>query len=149
MADLWSFRRLATDNDFDIERMNKQIILIAAFLGMSAVILGAFGAHGLEGKVTDAQLATWKTANEYHFYHTLALLFLSTFSRAKSQSILVSFIAFTVGILFFSGSLYVLSTRHLLGIEQVGILGPITPIGGVFFIVGWIGLFNAALKHRA
>lgn len=129
--------------------MNKRIILVAAFLGMLAVILGAFGAHGLEGKVSEGQLANWKTANQYHFYHTLALLFLSTFSRAKSQSILVSFVAFTVGILLFSGSLYVLSTRQLLGIENVGILGPITPIGGICFIVGWIGLFNAALRHRA
>lgn len=129
--------------------MNKQIILTAAFFGMIAVILGAFGAHGLEGKVSDSQLETWETANRYHFYHTLALLFLSTFSRAKSQSIRLSFIAFTVGILLFSGSLYVLSTRELLGITQISILGPITPVGGLFFIVGWIGLFSAALRHRA
>ncbi|MFD2597549.1 DUF423 domain-containing protein [Sphingobacterium corticis] len=129
--------------------MNKQIILTAAFLGMMAVILGAFGAHGLEGKVSEAQLETWETGNRYHFYHTLALLFLSTFSRAKSQSIRLSFIAFTVGIFLFSGSLYLLSTRELLGITQTALLGPITPIGGLFFIVGWIGLFSAALRHRA
>ncbi len=129
--------------------MNKQIILTAAFLGMMAVILGAFGAHGLEGKVSEAQLETWETGNRYHFYHTLALLFLSTFSRAKSQSIRLSFIAFTVGIFLFSGSLYLLSTRELLGITQAALLGPITPIGGLFFIVGWIGLFSAALRHRA
>ena len=129
--------------------MNKQIILTAAFFGMVAVILGAFGAHGLEGKVSDSQLETWETANRYHFYHTLALLFLSTFSRAKSQSIRLSFIAFTVGILLFSGSLYIFSTRELLGITQVSMLGPITPIGGLFFIIGWIGLFSAALRHRA
>lgn len=129
--------------------MNKRIILTAAFFGMLAVILGAFGAHGLEGKVSDSQLETWETANRYHFYHTLAMLFLSTFSRAKSQSIRVSFAAFILGIVLFSGSLYILSTRQLLGIEQVGILGPITPIGGLMFIVGWIGLFVAAMKHRA
>ena len=63
--------------------MNKQIILIASFFGLTAVILGAFGAHGLEGKISDYHLDTWKTANQYHFYHTFALLFLSTFSRAK------------------------------------------------------------------
>ncbi|MCL7989171.1 DUF423 domain-containing protein [Sphingobacterium sp. lm-10] len=129
--------------------MNKQIILIAAFFGMTAVILGAFGAHGLADKISESQLQTWETANRYHFYHTLALLFLSTFSRAKSQSIRLSFIAFTVGILLFSGSLYVLSTRELLGITQIGMLGPVTPVGGLFFIVGWIGLFSAALRHRA
>ncbi|MBE8719718.1 DUF423 domain-containing protein [Sphingobacterium pedocola] len=129
--------------------MNKQIILTASFFGLVAVILGAFGAHGLEGKINEYHLDTWKTANQYHFYHTLALLFLSTFSRAKSRSIRVSFIAFTVGILFFSGSLYVLSVRSLLDIENASWLGPITPIGGLFFMTGWIGLFVAAIRHRA
>lgn len=129
--------------------MNKQIILTASFFGLIAVILGAFGAHGLEGKISEYHIDTWKTANQYHFYHTFALLFLSTFSRAKSQSIRISYIFFTIGIFLFSGSLYLLSVRSLLGIEQVGILGPITPLGGLCFMVGWIGLFVAALKHRA
>lgn len=129
--------------------MNKQIILTASFFGLLAVILGAFGAHGLEGKISEYQLGTWKTANEYQFYHTFALLFLSTFSRAKSQSIRVSFIAFTLGIILFSGSLYLMSVRNLLGIESVSVLGPITPLGGLCFMVGWIGLFVAAVKHRA
>jgi uncharacterized membrane protein YgdD (TMEM256/DUF423 family) len=129
--------------------MNKQIILTASFFGVIAVVLGAFGAHGLEGKISDYHIDTWKTANQYHFYHTFALLFLATFSRAKSQSIRVSFIFFTIGIFLFSGSLYLLSVRELLGIESVSILGPITPLGGLCFIVGWIGLFIAALKNRA
>lgn len=128
--------------------MNKQIILTASFFGVLAVVLGAFGAHGLEGKISEYQLGTWKTANEYQFYHTFALLFLSTFSRAKSQSIRISFIAFTIGIILFSGSLYLLSVKSLLGID-VPFLGPVTPLGGLCFIVGWIGLFVAALKHRA
>lgn len=129
--------------------MNKRIILTASLLGLLAVGLGAFGAHGLEGKISDSQLDNWKTANQYHFYHTFALLFLSTFSRAKNASIRLSFIAFTVGIFLFSGSLYLLSTRQLLGIENTAILGPITPLGGLSFMVGWIGLFWAALKNRA
>lgn len=128
--------------------MNKQIILTASFFGVLAVILGAFGAHGLEGKISEYHLGTWKTANEYQFYHTFALLFLSTFSRAKSQSIRISFIAFTIGIVLFSGSLYLLSIKTLLGID-IPLLGPITPIGGLCFIIGWIGLFVAAVKHRA
>lgn len=129
--------------------MNKQIILTASFFGLIAVVLGAFGAHGLEGKISDYHIDTWKTANQYHFYHTFALLFLSTFSRAKSQSIRVSYIFFTIGIVLFSGSLYLLSVRSLLGLESVSILGPITPLGGLCFMVGWIGLFVAAMKHRA
>ncbi len=129
--------------------MNKQIILTASFFGLIAVILGAFGAHGLEGKISEYHIDTWKTANQYHFYHTFALLFLSTFSRAKSQSIRISYIFFTIGIFLFSGSLYLLSVRSLLGIENITILGPITPLGGLCFMIGWIGLFVAALKHRA
>ena len=129
--------------------MNKQIILTASFFGLIAVILGAFGAHGLEGKISEYHIDTWKTANQYHFYHTFALLFLSTFSRAKSQSIRISYIFFTIGIFLFSGSLYLLSVRSLLGIENISILGPITPLGGLCFMIGWIGLFVAALKHRA
>ncbi len=122
---------------------------MASFFGLLAVILGAFGAHGLEGKISDKQLETWETANQYHFYHTLALLFLSTFSRAKSQSIKVSFIFFSIGIVLFSGSLYLLSVRNLLGIENIAVIGPITPLGGVCFIIGWVALFIAAIKHRA
>ncbi|WP_039054079.1 DUF423 domain-containing protein [Sphingobacterium sp. T2] len=121
--------------------MNKQIILTASFFGLLAVILGAFGAHGLEGKISEYHIGTWKTANQYHFYHTFAMLFLSTFSRAKSQSIRVSFIFFTVGILLFSGSLYLLSVRELLGASGLTILGPVTPLGGVCFMVGWIRPF--------
>ncbi len=129
--------------------MNKRIILVASFFGLTAVILGAFGAHGLEGKISDYHLNTWKTANQYHFYHTLALLFLSTFSRAKNASIRVSFIAFSIGILLFSGSLYLLSTRELLGLHGLSFLGPITPLGGGCFMVGWIGLFIAAVRNRS
>ncbi|WP_437921970.1 DUF423 domain-containing protein [Sphingobacterium sp. LRF_L2] len=129
--------------------MNKQIILTASFFGLTAVILGAFGAHGLEGKISDYHLGTWKTANQYHFYHTLALLFLSTFSRAKNASIRVSYFCFVLGIVLFSGSLYLLSVRSLIGLDDFRLLGPITPIGGLFFIIGWVGLFIAALRNRS
>ncbi|WP_270088324.1 DUF423 domain-containing protein [Sphingobacterium sp. SYP-B4668] len=129
--------------------MNKQIILTASFLGLTAVILGAFGAHGLEGKISDDLIGTWETANQYHFYHTFALLFLATFSRAKNTSIRVAFFAFVIGILLFSGSLYILSVREVTGFGNVSILGPITPLGGVCFMIGWVGLFIAALKNRS
>lgn len=128
--------------------MNKRIILTAAVFGFLAVILGAFGAHGLEGKITDKQVDNWSTAVDYHFYHTLALLFLSTFSRAKNDFIRVSFICFTAGIILFSGSLYLLSTLELTGLLKPATLGPITPIGGLLLIIGWIGLFVATLKNK-
>ncbi|EEI92710.1 hypothetical protein HMPREF0765_1665 [Sphingobacterium spiritivorum ATCC 33300] len=129
--------------------MNKQIILTASFFGLLAVALGAFGAHGLEGKISEDHIGTWKTANQYHFYHTFALLFLSTFSRAKNTSIRVAFFAFTIGILLFSGSLYILSVREITGFGNPRILGPITPLGGLSYMIGWVGLFVAALKNRS
>ncbi|GAA4797943.1 DUF423 domain-containing protein [Olivibacter ginsenosidimutans] len=128
--------------------MNKRIILTAAFFGLIAVVLGAFGAHGLSGKIDDQNLDNWRTAVNYQFYHTLALLFLATFSRAKNTLINLSYVAFSVGILLFSGSLYLLATRELTGVSAVHILGPITPLGGLAFILGWASLFLATLKGR-
>ncbi|MBP3942266.1 DUF423 domain-containing protein [Sphingobacteriaceae bacterium WQ 2009] len=129
--------------------MNKQIILMASLFGVLAVVLGAFGAHGLEGKISDYHIGTWKTANQYHFYHTLALLFLATFSRAKNTAIRVAFFAFTLGILLFSGSLYLLAVRSITEFGNPALLGPITPLGGLSFIVGWVSLFIAAIKNRS
>ena len=86
--------------------MNKRILLAAAVFGLLAVILGAFGAHGLKGSLTDAQLETWKTGVNYQFYHTLALLFLSLVPGNKFVK--TAFYAFTIGIVLFSGSIYLL-----------------------------------------
>jgi len=129
--------------------MNKQIILTASFFGFVAVVLGPFGAYGLEGRISDYYVDTWKTANQYHIFHTLALLFLSTFSRAKNASIRLSFVAFALGIVLFSGSLYLLSVRSLVGLEVWLWLWLVTHVGGVCFMVGWIGLFVAAVRNRS
>lgn len=128
--------------------MNKRIILTASLFGLTAVILGAFGAHGLRDKISDDDLEVWKTAVDYQFYHTLALLFLATFSRAKNTYIRFSFFTFTIGILLFSGSLYVLSTRTITDFGAAAVLGPITPVGGLCFILGWVGLFVATIKNK-
>lgn len=128
--------------------MNKRIIIIASIFGILAVILGAFGAHGLKALITPGELDTWQTAVQYQFYHTLALLFLATFSRFKSRAINAASWFFTLGIVLFSGSLYILSAKALLNITDTSVLGPITPIGGVFFILGWISLLVATVKNK-
>lgn len=128
--------------------MNKKIIITAAAFGFLAVIFGAFGAHSLEKLVDTKQLEIWQTAVQYHFYHTFALLFLSTFSRARNKIINFSYYCFVFGILLFSGSLYFMSLKDVLGLTSVGVLGPITPIGGLFFILGWLSLFLAALRDK-
>ncbi|MBC7744149.1 MAG: DUF423 domain-containing protein [Flavobacterium sp.] len=128
--------------------MNKQIILTATFLGILAVVFGAFGAHSLKSVLSSAELKTWETGVQYQFYHVLALLFLSTFSRFKSRLVNTSYWCFTFGIFLFSGSLYILSAKSILGISQTSFIGPITPIGGLFFITGWASLLLATIKNK-
>jgi uncharacterized membrane protein YgdD (TMEM256/DUF423 family) len=127
--------------------MNKRIIIIAAFFGALAVIFGAFGAHTLKNIINEKQLDVWQTAVQYHFYHTFALLFLATFSRFRNRIINFSSWCFVTGILFFSGSLYLISLQDVLNVST-RILGPITPIGGLFFILGWLSLLIAALRDK-
>ena len=128
--------------------MSKQIIITAAVFGMLAVIAGAFGAHGLKAYLTPQQLDVWHTAVQYQFYHVFALLFLSTFTRFKSSLITASYYLFTFGIIFFSGSLYFLACADVLKWSWLSIMGPITPLGGLLFIIGWITLGLAALKNK-
>ncbi len=130
--------------------MNKKIIITASLFGVLAVITGAFGAHGLKEKLEASQLETWHTAVQYHFYHVFAMLFLSTFARFKNNTIVTSFYFFIFGIIFFSGSLYLLSCRDILGLNPslIKVIGPITPIGGLLFILGWLSLALAALRHK-
>jgi uncharacterized membrane protein YgdD (TMEM256/DUF423 family) len=128
--------------------MNKQIIVTASLFGMLAVIAGAFGAHALQGKLDARQLDVWHTAVQYQFYHVFALLFLSTFSRFRSKIINSTFYLFSFGIILFSGSLYLLACRDLLGWNWLTIMGPITPIGGLLFIAGWITLAVAGFRNK-
>lgn len=128
--------------------MNKRIIIIASIFGVLAVGFGAFGAHALKSQISAEGVATWETAVQYHFVHTLALLFLSTFSRFKSRTINAASWFFTAGILLFSGSLYLLATRDLLNLGPLTFLGPITPIGGLFFIMGWLMVLVSAIKNK-
>jgi len=128
--------------------MNKRIILTASFFGAIAVLLGAFGAHGLKATIDAPSLEIWQKGVEYQFYHTFALLYLSTFARYRNKLINIAYFCFTFGIILFSGSLYLLATRTILNISFVELIGPITPIGGLLFVLGWIMLFFAALKDK-
>ena len=127
--------------------MNKRIVSTAAVFGLIAVILGAFGAHTLKERIGVAELATWAKGVEYQFYHVFALLFLATLGKLHSKFVGYAYWFFSFGILFFSGSLYLLSTREISHIQALNFIGPITPLGGLFFILGWVMLLIAALKH--
>jgi uncharacterized membrane protein YgdD (TMEM256/DUF423 family) len=128
--------------------MNKQIIITAALFGAIAVICGAFGAHALKGLLEPRQLEVWQTAVQYQFYHVLALLFLSTFSRFKTGAVAATYYLFTFGIILFSGSLYLLACRDLLKMPGLAAIGPVTPVGGLLFIIGWITLALAAFRNK-
>jgi len=105
-----------------------------------AVMLGAFGAHGLKAKVTAEQLAWWHTGVDYHFYHALGLLVIGALMATQPQLALPkgSAWALQIGIVIFSGSLYAMT----LGAPRW--FGAITPIGGTAFIIGWLWLAYAA-----
>ena len=128
--------------------MNKQLVIIASVFGLLGVILGAFGAHALKVLIEPAGLEVWKTAVSYQFYHTLAILYLSTLPANMDKVVKLAAWFFSLGILFFSGSLYLISVAEILNISQLSLLGPLTPIGGLFFISGWICLIFLAIKAK-
>lgn len=127
--------------------MNRQITITASVLGMLGVIAGAFAAHGLKQYLSGQQLEVWHTAVQYQFYHVFALLFLAIIDRGD-KLIRISYYLFSFGIVFFSGSLYLLACRELLGWGWITAMGPITPLGGLLFIVGWATLALAAFGTR-
>ena len=130
--------------------MYKKLLSVGALFGMLAVVIGAFGAHGLEGKITEARIITFETGVDYQFYHTFAIFIaVGLAAYFKDELFLRAGWLFVIGILFFSGSLYLLATRTYLGIESWSkIIGPITPIGGLFFIAGWGVLLYGILKKN-
>lgn len=128
--------------------MNRKIIITASIFGTTAVICGAFGAHSLQASLSPKSLEVWHTAVQYNFYHVFALLFLSTLVAGENKLLKASYYLFTFGIVCFSGSLYLLSCRELIGWNWLIAMGPITPIGGLLFISGWVTLGLAALKNK-
>lgn len=114
--------------------MQKTILIIAAILGALSVGIGAFGAHGLKAALlVNERLDTFETAVKYQFYHTLAIFLIGLLMYRIPGSLLI-YAAFSMllGIIFFSGSLYILS------ITNTGAWGAITPIGGLLMIIGWV-----------
>jgi len=130
--------------------MKKKLLIITSIFGMFAVILGAFGAHALTNHLGAKQLKIYQTGIDYHYYHTLALFGISILIQQQRHVAWLhrSAVCFIIGILLFSGSLYLLACRGLLSLEKwTAVLGPLTPIGGTFFIAGWLMLLIYALKN--
>ena len=135
--------------------MKTKSITIIGLLGAMAVALGALGAHFLKSKVstgliTPDQLNGFDTAVKYQMYHVLAVLVLFLYSKNNLHKYIAwAYNCFIIGIICFSGSLYLLCTRNLFGAEWLKVLGPITPIGGLFLIAGWIFIAMMGLNKES
>ena len=127
----------------------RALLITACAAGLLGVILGAFGAHGLKGKLSPEALISFETGVRYQFIHALAIFV--AVGLADRTGVTLPLIAgwfFVAGMVLFSGSIYLLATRTLLGIEGWRWLGPITPLGGLCFIAGWVMLLIAISKNR-
>ena len=123
--------------------MGRVHLSLAAFFGFTGVALGAFAAHGLKGRLTAAHLEVFQTGVHYQQLHALALLAVALLAaRGSSRYLTVAALVFSLGIVLFSGSLYLMT---LAGLK----LGPVTPLGGVLFLVGWACLGLHAWRRNA
>ena len=131
--------------------MRNPFLLLAGFFGATGVMLGALGAHWLRGKleagiVNHFQYEAFDKASKYQLLHSLALLFIFIICREKTSKLLrAGGWLFGAGIVCFSGSIYALSTQNVCGMN-FAFLGPVTPLGGMMLIAGWICLFVYALR---
>jgi uncharacterized membrane protein YgdD (TMEM256/DUF423 family) len=122
--------------------MDRTFLLVGAILGFLGVGVGAFGAHGLKGRLSPDMLAVFETGVRYQMYHVFALLIVAVAigQLGSARLLVMAGWFFLAGICLFSGSLYALA------LTSTGILGAITPVGGLFFLLGWacLALFAAA-----
>jgi uncharacterized membrane protein YgdD (TMEM256/DUF423 family) len=130
--------------------MHKGFLIAAAIFGGLAVALGAFGAHGLEKLTTDAKtLHGFRTGVEYQMYHALALIAVAVlFEKIPGRWLKWAGNCFIAGVILFSGSLYLLTVLKIQESSAVKFVGPVTPLGGVFFIAGWLFLLLTAVRRK-
>lgn len=122
--------------------MNKLLwIKITAVCGALVVALGAFAAHGLKAHISPQSMATYQTGIQYQVFHCLALLAIINLPLDQQRLLWVAR-SFLLGIILFSGSLYIIA------LSGIGAIGIITPVGGVAFICGWLLLFTAKAQNR-
>lgn len=126
--------------------MNKTIFCTGVFFGVLAVVLGAFGAHGLGNLLSSGEIETFKTGVTYQMYHALLLLILGSVKSIPEEKKKLVYYFIVSGIVFFSFSIYLLATSSLTGFDFTSI-GFITPIGGLLLILGWLFLGYRAYRE--
>ena len=129
--------------------MNKNFLSVAALLGALSVALGAFAAHKLKEIVSPEAVAVFETGVRYQFYHVFALLFVALVSEKISNKWMIwAGNCFIMGIILFCGSLYALTALAIAESTHRTLVGIATPIGGIFFILGWIFLYVGITKRE-
>lgn len=126
--------------------MNNKFLSAGAVFAAIAVMLGAFGAHQLKEIVEAKDLVTWETACRYQMYHAFALILISIIS-SEHKNLKRAGLFFCIGIFLFSGSLYFISLKDVFSMN-LKFIGPLTPIGGLFFIAGWISLLLFSISNK-
>jgi len=127
--------------------MHKIHLVLGSTLAGLGVVLGAFGAHGLKQLVPPETVSSYQTGVQYQMYHAFALLIIGILSeRLSSNLVNWASVFFVLGIVLFSGSLYLLASLKAMNKVGVSGVGIITPIGGLMFIAGWILLLIAIIK---
>ncbi len=128
--------------------MQRTFFSTACLLAIIAVVLGAFGAHVLKQKISEDLLLSFETGVRYQFYHLFALIIVAwQLNFNKNKFLIIAGNSFLLGILFFSGSLYLISTHEITGLNNYKWLGPVTPVGGLCFISGWLFLYLGTRKN--
>lgn len=128
-------------------QMNKKIILTALLFGIFSIVLGAFGAHSLKKMLTIEQLNSFETGVRYLMYHSLFLLFVGNLTLISEKVQKWIFYVTVLGVLLFCGSLFLLTTKTVTGID-FKFLGPVTPIGGLLLIVAWSWVFIKIMRKN-
>ena len=126
---------------------DKKIVVSASILAAVSIALGAFGAHGLKEMVSSDALRSFETGVRYQMYHALALLCIGFAKAVPARTRNWVFRFFIFGIVLFSGSIYVLSIKEILSFN-VSFLGPVTPIGGLLLIIGWLSLLYGIITTK-
>jgi len=122
--------------------MNKKLLIAGSLLGLISIILGAFAAHGLEKVVTPDAIETFQVGVRYQMYHAIVLLFVNIFEGFSAKQKNVISIMFFMGVLFFSGSIYLIQLTSITAKS----IWFVTPLGGFFFIIGWVSMMVIFIK---
>lgn len=127
--------------------MNRTILLTGTIMGMVAIILGAFGAHGLEKLVDADAVNIFETGVRYQMYHALFLLFLGLYAGMVEKNKKTVFVFVLLGVILFSFSIYLLALNSLTSFD-FSVIGFLTPIGGLFMILGWLALAYRIIRSQ-